>query len=50
MGAGDVEPPPELGSSVDLSIITGLAKDGDKLVTLIDVTRLVATATQAPAG
>ena len=40
----DIEPPPELDTTVDLSCITGLAKAGPKLILLLDIERVVAAA------
>lgn len=43
--AGDsIEPPPDLGSAIDTSIMTGVARSGDRLTLLLDVDRLVAGA------
>ncbi len=42
LAAGDIEPPPELDASVDLSCLTGLGKSGDHLITLLDIDRVVA--------
>jgi purine-binding chemotaxis protein CheW len=39
--AEDVEPPPELDGTVDVSCLIGLAKTGDQLVTLLDVDQVV---------
>lgn len=38
---GSIEPAPDLGASVDTSFITGMAKAGDRLVTLLNVERVV---------
>ena len=36
-----LEPPPELGTAVDTSFITGMAKVGDKFVVVLDIGQLV---------
>ena len=36
-----IEPPPDLGSSIDQAFITGLGKAGEKLILLVDIDRLV---------
>jgi purine-binding chemotaxis protein CheW len=41
LGDGDVQPPPELGGDLDLSFVTGMARSGDRLITLLDIDRLV---------
>jgi purine-binding chemotaxis protein CheW len=45
----DVEPTPEFGGAVDTSFITGMAKVADKLVLLLDIDRVVASADVAAA-
>jgi purine-binding chemotaxis protein CheW len=45
----DVEPTPEFGAAVDTSFITGMAKVADKLVLLLDIDRVVASADVAVA-
>jgi purine-binding chemotaxis protein CheW len=37
----DVQPPPEFGSKVDTSFIRSIAKAGDKLITLLDIDRVL---------
>jgi purine-binding chemotaxis protein CheW len=37
----DLQAAPELGSNVDLSFVTGMARSGDRLITLLDIDRLV---------
>lgn len=50
LGDGDVEPPPELGAHVDVSLVQGLAKAGKRLLTLLAVDRLLEDAApRAPA-
>ena len=41
VSADDCEPPPDLGADVDASWITGLAKNEDRLITLLNIERLV---------
>jgi purine-binding chemotaxis protein CheW len=45
----EVEPTPEFGAAVDTSFITGMAKMADKLVLLLDIDRVVASADVAAA-
>ena len=51
LGKADVQPPPELGGVLDLSFVTGMARSGDRLITLLDIERLLgqeaATAAEA---
>jgi len=35
--ASAIEPPPELGSAVDTSFMTGIAKQADRLIALLDI-------------
>lgn len=37
----DVQPPPEFGGSVDVTFLSGIGKSGDKLVSLLDIGRLL---------
>lgn len=37
----DVQPPPQFGAKVDVSVITGIGKSGDKLVALLNIDRLL---------
>lgn len=46
--AAELAPAPDLGARVDISFLTGLARAGDRLVTLLNVERLIGEA--APAG
>ena len=39
--AGAVEPAPDLGASVDTSIMRGIARNNDRLITLLDIDRVV---------
>ena len=43
VSADDCEPPPSLGGEVDTSFITGLAKHDDRLITLLNIDKLVGT-------
>lgn len=38
-----IEGPPDLGAGIDTSFITGMAKSGDHLVTLLDIEQLLST-------
>ena len=37
----DIQPPPEFGAKVDVSVLTGIGKSGDKLVALLNIDRLL---------
>ncbi len=37
----ELVPPPDLGAGVDVSLLTGMARAGDRLVTLLNIDRLV---------
>lgn len=37
----DIQPPPQFGAKVDVSILTGIGKSGDKLVALLNIDRLL---------
>lgn len=39
--ASDIEPPPEFDATVDVSCLTGIAKHGEMLVTLLDIDQVV---------
>ncbi len=41
VGAADVKPPPEVGSSVDTAFVRGLATVEDKMLILLDIDRLI---------
>jgi purine-binding chemotaxis protein CheW len=45
--AEDIQPPPRLRSSLDPSVIGGLASAADKLVMLLDVDRVVTSSLEA---
>ncbi|RMH36141.1 MAG: purine-binding chemotaxis protein CheW [Nitrospirae bacterium] len=42
LGEGDIQPPPELGASVDLAFIAGMGNSQDRLVTILDIERVFA--------
>ena len=46
----DVAPPPSLGSAIDTSFLTGLAKVGDRLVLLLDIDAVVGPVVQTLAA
>jgi purine-binding chemotaxis protein CheW len=48
----DIQPPPEFGAKVDVSVLTGIGKSGDKLVALLNIDRLLTEGDQpeAPAA
>ena len=37
----DIQPPPQFGAKVDVSFMTGIGKSGEKLVTLLNMDRLL---------
>ncbi|MBN9517579.1 purine-binding chemotaxis protein CheW [bacterium] len=37
----ELVPPPDLGAGVDTSLLTGMARAGDRLVTLLNIDRLI---------
>ena len=41
VGDENIEPAPSFGGDVDTSFMTGLAKSGDRLITLLDIDNLV---------
>ena len=41
MNAKDIQPPPELGSSVDTTFVAGIGNSNDHLVTLLDIDRVL---------
>ncbi len=41
VGAKEFVPPPDLGASVDTSYLTGVAHAGERLITLLNVDRLI---------
>lgn len=56
LAAGSIEPAPDLGSGVDTSVVTGMAKSDDRLVTVLNIERVfggdddVAAAVSAPSS
>ena len=46
----DVQAAPELGGNLDLSFVTGMARSGERLVTLLDIDRLLREETAIPAA
>lgn len=49
VGAKEMVPPPELGAGVDTSFLTGIARNGERLVSLLNIDRLVGATTGTPA-
>ena len=49
VGNDDYEPAPSLGGDVDTSFITGLAKTGERLITLLNIDNLVRLDDHEPA-
>jgi purine-binding chemotaxis protein CheW len=41
VGDTELEQLPELGGGIDTSFITGMAKSSDRLITLLDIDRLL---------
>ena len=41
LASKDVQPPPELGSKVDITFVAGIGNCNDRLVTLLDVDRVM---------
>jgi purine-binding chemotaxis protein CheW len=37
----DIQAPPEFGAKVDVSVLIGIGKSGDKLVALLNIDRLL---------
>jgi purine-binding chemotaxis protein CheW len=51
LGAADIEPTPDFGSAVDTTCFTGMAKVKNRVMTLLDLDRVIATeAVQVLAG
>lgn len=48
VGGTDAVPPPDLGAGVDTSFLTGIARTGDRLVSLLNIDRLVGLAAGQP--
>jgi len=49
VAAKEVVPTPDLGAGVDTSYLTGIARSGDRLVSLLNIDRLVGVSADAPA-
>ncbi len=49
VGEKDFESTPDLGIGIDTSFITGMAKSGDKLITLLNIEKLLETEQTTPA-
>ncbi|AWM40515.1 Chemotaxis protein CheW [Gemmata obscuriglobus] len=49
VGAKDVVPTPDLGTRAETALLTGIARDGPRLVSLINIDRLVGAAAPEPA-
>lgn len=43
LAAGDIKPPPPLGSLVDASYLAGLAAEGERMILLLEVEKLLAS-------
>ncbi len=41
IGKKDIQPAPEFGSKIDVTFISGIGKSGEKLVSLLDIDRLL---------
>jgi purine-binding chemotaxis protein CheW len=41
LNAKDIQPPPELGSTVDITFVAGIGNSNDHLVTLLDIDRVL---------
>ncbi len=41
LNAKDIQPPPELGSAVDIKFVAGIGNANDRLVTLLDIDRVL---------
>jgi purine-binding chemotaxis protein CheW len=50
VGAKEMVPAPSLGSGVDTSFLTGIARTGERLVTLLNIDRLLGRDEPAPAA
>lgn len=46
----DIQVPPEFGAKVDVSVLTGIGKSGDKLVALLNIDRLLTDGEQQEAS
>ena len=51
IGAGQLQPPPDVGAAIDVQFVAGLAMAADRLLVLLDVPRLIAaTLADSPAA
>jgi purine-binding chemotaxis protein CheW len=41
VGSREIEPVPDLGSAIDISYLTGMAKAGERLITLLNIDKLI---------
>jgi len=41
LNAKNIQPPPELGSAVDITFVAGIGNSNDRLVTLLDIDRVL---------
>ncbi len=41
IGKKDIQPPPEFGNKVDVTFLNGIGKSGDRLISLLDLDRLL---------
>ena len=46
----DIQPPPDFGAKVDVSVLNGIGKSGDKLVALLNIDRLLTEGEMQEAG
>ena len=46
----DIQSPPDFGAKVDVSVLTGIGKSGDKLVALLNIDRLLTEGEMQAAG
>ena len=46
----DIQSPPDFGTKVDVSVLTGIGKSGDKLVALLNIDRLLTEGEMQEAG
>jgi purine-binding chemotaxis protein CheW len=49
LDSGQIDPPPDMGASVDTSFITGMAKTAERLVVVLDVERALGDAIHSSA-
>ncbi len=46
LNASAIEPAPDLGGVIDTSFLTGMAKSGDRLITLLNIDKVVGAGSQ----